>query len=86
MLFRENEIADNHAVIGVDRLVRGHGFRAETSTRPNLVDPEQRRIVRPRVSPATSRFRECVEQSLPERSECSIARRRIEVTPDDQMC
>ena len=86
VLLCEDEITDNHAVIRVDRFMRRHCFCGDTSTRPNLIDSEQRIIVRTCVSPTTSRFRECVGQALPERTQCIIERRRIEVTSDDHMC
>ena len=86
LLMPDNEIADDHAVVGVDRFLGGYRFRAETSARPNLIDTEQGIIVRPGVSPAASRFGERVEQSRPQWNECRIARRRVEITADDQVC
>ena len=62
LLIVENQIADDHAVIGVDRSLGEHGFGAETSTGPNLVNAEQRETIGTRVPPSTPRLTKCVAQ------------------------
>jgi len=64
-LLLENQVADDQAVVGVDRPLCEHGFGAETTTGPNLVDAEQWETVGTRVSPPAPSLAKRVDKPQP---------------------
>ena len=79
----EFQIGNDHAVIGMGRIVSPDSYRTEMRGVPDLVDAMNGEVAHDRISPATASRSEGIGQPIGKRFQTGVSRHEIKIAAED---